>query len=112
MSDDKTKILEQLELIRTLRRDYDHAFLSREGVLHFTRQFGFEARTRVHTANPDEPKGLTLADSADEADGLAADEIAFKICQHLKLDAPPMMGRGFRLRACCDVIERHLQAQL
>lgn len=101
MTTEKTKLL---ELVRQLR-DLDHGFLSRQGALHFSQAFGFDAKTWVHQANPQDLRGLTLADGASEADGIGTHDLAAQICQHL--DAPFMRlnGRGFQLRHCCDVLD-------
>lgn len=105
-----TTTAEKLALIATLRSDYDHCFLIKEGVLHFTQPFGFDGQTYVAHANPNDPKGLTLDSGAASAEGCAADQIAVQICQHLGLTVPQKMGRGFRLRAACDTIEQHLKS--
>lgn len=87
---------------------YDHGFISREGVLHFTKPFGFEGTTFVGR-NTDGVKGLSLAAGLDELEGQDAAEVAKQICRHLKVAYPPMHGRGAQLRICCELLRRHLQ---
>jgi hypothetical protein len=101
---DKTVLLELVDELA----GYDHCFISREGVLHFTKPFGFEGTTYV-ARNSDDPKGLTLAAGLDELEGQDAAEVAREICRHLKVDFPPMYGRGSQLRICCELLRRHLQ---
>jgi len=86
-------------------REYDHAFLTQEGVERFSKPFGFIARCYEHRATPNEPKGLTLKNGAKSAVGLAADELAQDICQHVGVKYDEMFGRGSQLRACCDALE-------
>lgn len=95
---------ELFELVERLREDYDHAFLTVEGALAFSRPFGFDAETYVAYANPDDPKGLTLNDGSASAEGIAADVLARQICDHVGVKYPPMFGRGSQLRACCDAL--------
>lgn len=110
---DHPKIIDQLRqivLIRTLRNDYDHAFLTVEGAKHFSAPFGFEATVYEQTANPTDPKGLTLNDGSESAVGIAADDLAFQIARHLDMTLPSFaMGRGHRLRVACDLIEANLR---
>lgn len=93
---------------------YDHGFINREGVLHFTKPFGFEGTTFVgHNGAGDTSgvglKGLALAKGLDELEGQDAAEVAKQICRHLKVAYPPMHGRGSQLRICCELLRRHLQ---
>jgi hypothetical protein len=98
-----------LEHVNDLRR-YDHAFLTVEGALRFSRPFGFEARTYIERANPNDPKGLTLANGAESAEGIAAHHLAEQICDHVGIDYPECFGRGSQLRACCDALEQWLKS--
>lgn len=90
-------------------RQYDHAFLTVEGAMSFSRPFGFEARTYVERADPSDPKGLTLNNGAASAEGIAAHHLAEQICQHVGVDYPEKLGRGSQLRACCDALELWLK---
>ena len=92
-----------------LLREYDHAFIDEEGVDHFLAPFGLKGWSYEHRANPNEPKGLTLNVGLKSSRGMAADELASKLCDHLGVHYPNMYGRGSRLRACCDALEAHLR---
>lgn len=92
-------------------RGYDHAFLTVEGADYFSNPFGFKARTYVARANPTEPKGLTLDNGADSAEGIAADNLAMQICDHVGVEYHRGLGRGSQLRACCDALQRWLKGQ-
>lgn len=98
----------KLALIADLRH-YDHAFLTREGALHFSKPFGFEAYTYVAKANPQDFKGLTLANGATEAEGIDAADLAEQICRHVGVKYDSKFGRGSQLRACCDALEAHFK---
>jgi hypothetical protein len=102
--------MDKKEAIEGLR-EYDHAFLSEEGADTFSDAFGFKARTAVVEATPNEPKGLTLKNGAKSARGIAADELAVQICEHVGVEYPEMFGRGSRLRACCDALEQFLSSK-
>jgi len=95
---------ELLKLVEALR-DYDHAFLTTEGAMHFSKPFGFTARTAVHHANPTQPKGLTLDNGADSAEGIDAADLAQQICRHVGVVYTRTYGRGSQLRSCCDALE-------
>jgi len=96
------------EAVRELR-DYDHCFISQEGADHFAERFGVKLSTHVARANPDDPKGLTLEDGATEAVGIDAADMAESICKSLGVGYVPKMGRGSRLRSCCDALEAALK---
>ncbi len=81
--------------------DYDHAFLTKEGAEHFTKPFGFAARTYIERANPNNPKGLTLPGGTYEAEGIAAHKLALQIASHLGVEVPDMFGIGSQLRVAC-----------
>jgi hypothetical protein len=98
-----------LEYVDKLRH-YDHAFLTVEGALNFSRPFGFEARTYVERANPNDPKGLTLDNGAASARGIAAHHLAMQICDQVGVEYPEMFGRGSQLRACCDALEQWIKS--
>jgi hypothetical protein len=87
-------------------REYDHAFLTVEGALYFSKPFGFTARTYIAKANPDDPKGLTLYDGVKQAEGISAHELAKQICNHVGVDCAQKIGRGFQLQTCCDALEQ------
>jgi len=99
-----------LTLVSELRQ-YDHAFLSREGALKFSQPFGFDAYTYVMQANPQDFKGLTLHDGSKEAEGIDAQDLAMQICDHLDVKYQSKFGRGSQLRACCDALEAHFKAK-
>lgn len=98
-----------LKLVGDLR-EYDHSFISPEGARHFSEPFGFTARTHVELDSRAQIKGLTIHDGSPAAEGVAAEDLARQICDHLKVAYPPMMGRGFALRSCCDALEQYLKA--
>jgi hypothetical protein len=97
-----------MEYVAKLRQ-YDHAFLTVEGAMRFSKPFGFNARTYVERANPNDPKGLTLHNGAASAEGIAAHHLAEQICQHVGVDYPECFGRGSQLHACCDALENWLK---
>jgi len=101
--------LRKIALVKDLL-DYDHAFISPEGVEHFTKPFGFKGTTYKAKDTRDQIKGLNLG-SAKEAEGQDADVVAEQIARHLGLKPFPKYGRGARLRECCRVILEHLEEQ-
>jgi hypothetical protein len=109
-----TKALEQAHKVKLIRDLYqhDHAFLSKQGVEHFTKPFGFIGTTYMAKANPQDFKGLSLYDEAGnpvpEWEGQNADVVAREICQHLKVKYNPMFGRGSGLRECCARLLEYL----
>ena len=92
-------------------RKHDHAFVSQKGVAKFAKLFGVELKPWRHfaTNDPNEPKGLTLKDGAESAVGLDATYMAAEICRQIIGHDPSAIyiGRGKRLRACCDALEKH-----
>lgn len=100
---------QQIAAVRELQECH-HIFFTPEGMDHFTEPFGFKGETNIHYANPNDPKGLTLADGAEFAEGAAAENIAAQICRHLGVPYENKIGRGFQLRACCDALLKHLEA--
>lgn len=98
---------EQAKQSKVIRELYelDHAFLSKEGVEHYTKPFGFIGSTYLAKANPQDFKGLSLYDKEgnpiEEMEGQDASVIAREIAQHLKVDFREMYGRGSTLRECC-----------
>jgi hypothetical protein len=102
---------EKIALITRLRDDYDHGFLTPDGVAHFTQPFGFTGHTHLFIADPTALKGLSLANGAPAAQGQDAAIVAEEIAVHLGLSPPGFGGRGWRLRHICNAIIAHLQAQ-
>ena len=90
--------------------DCDHTFLTKEGCDELAAPFGFKPHCFVHYANPSDPKGLRLDNGARGAVGLAAEELAEQVCNHLMLGRPSAMfsGRGAKLRACVQAIDKFL----
>ena len=99
---------QKIALVNDLR-SYDHCFISADGVRKFLEPFGIEGGWTTFKANPDDPKGLTLADGAKEAQGQDAATVAEMIASKLGCKHSGMMGRGFRLRAACDAAVAKLQ---
>jgi len=102
----------KLETARKLH-DYDHSFLSDEGVAFFAKAFGLEGKImpdRIE-ASPNDPKGLTLYDGATSAVGMDETELAELICRHLGVKYEPKLGRGSQLRACADALEKHFEEE-
>lgn len=101
----------QAKLIRELY-ELDHCFLSKEGVEHYTKPFGFIGSTYLAKANPDDFKGLTLQDKDGnplaELKGQDASVVAKEIADYLKLNYVPQYGRGSQLRVCCSAILEYL----
>ncbi len=108
LMEDDMKNADKTALINELR-EYDHCFINPEGVKRFTEPFGFVGTTYTEKANTGAPKGLYTDDERTEMEGQDAAEVAAQICQNLGLGVPPLMGRGFKLRACCDILEKHLK---
>lgn len=106
-----TLTLRQIERVKELS-EYDHCFLSPEGVNHFTEPFGFKGVVYEATdTSKTDPKGLKLDNGLPAALGQDADYVAVEIAKHLGLTPPPLFGRGARLREACRVILDHLEAQ-
>jgi hypothetical protein len=101
----------QLQAVHDLR-NYDHAFLTAEGVAKFAKAFGLEGKIKPYRekANPSDPKGLMFHNGASEGVGMDAQILAMSICEHLGVKYPEMFGRGSQLRACCDALEQHFAA--
>lgn len=103
----------QAKLIRDLY-ECDHGFLSKDGVEHFTKPFGFMGSTYLAKSNPQDFKGLTLQDKdgnfLDELEGQDAAKVALEIASHLGVNVPDMFGRGSQLRIACAKILEHLNA--
>ena len=78
--------------------EYDHCFLSLEGVRMIGEPFGFFAN-RPEVVNSKEFKGLTIMDAA---------ELAEDLCKLEGVEYPFMYGRGSRLRVCCQALRKHL----
>lgn len=98
---------EQIAAVKELM-ECGHGFLSKEGVEYLTKPFGFVGST--YTArNTSGLKGLTLNDGLTECDGQDAAALAEEICKHLGVSYMPMLGRGSRLRSCCDALLKHLE---
>lgn len=93
-------------------RQYDHAFISKEGAIALAKPFGLDPYTYTLKADPPGTfKGLTLANGQSEAHGIDAQDLAMQICRHLKVDYPAQFGRGSQLRSCCDALEQWARAQ-
>jgi hypothetical protein len=89
-----------------------HAFLTVEGAAHILRPFHLDGHVsefcREYEADGDHnPKGLTLANGASKAYGVAMFDLARLICIEINLDYATCLGRGFQVRACCDTIRKH-----
>ena len=101
----------QAKLIRELY-ECDHGFLSKEGVEHFTKPFGFNGTTYPAKSNPQDFKGLSLYDKdgnpVKELEGQDASKVAQEIAKHLGVAFTPMYGRGSQLRECCARILEYL----
>lgn len=103
---------EKIERVEKLKRDYDHVFLDATGVRYFLDPFGVAGGVEKYRANPEAPKGLTLHNGAEEAEGQDAAVVAEKIAKALGCTLPGLMGRGFRLRAACDAAIAKLKESL
>lgn len=89
-------------------RQLDHSFVGKQGVAKFAKAFNVSLKARRHYADPPGTfKGLSFNDGSASAMGLDAAEMAESICAQLGVDHPAMMGRGFRLRVCCDALEKY-----
>ena len=84
----------------------DHAFLTPEAVREIGEPFGvYETITAVD--NRSGFKGLNLGPDnkeGDEAEGLAAHDLARLICKKENIPYPFMHGIGSQLRVCCRVL--------
>lgn len=92
-------------------RDCDHAFVNEEGVAYFAQAFGLAGKIgcQLHYANPQDLKGLTLANGAVSAYGMDAAILARKICDMLGVKYASKFGRGSQLQACCDALAEHFK---
>jgi hypothetical protein len=99
---------QMLEWVHKLR-EYDHHFLSPQGVKMFATAFGVKLRPYRAFANPQDPKGLTLNNGEKSAVGMDAADMAKSICEQLKVPYQFKMGRGFQLQTCCNALEQHFQ---
>lgn len=93
-------------------REFDHCAIGEEGVQKFAERFGCHVRSETLVADlgPDNPKGLTIAGGAKTMVGLAAEDLADQIVRAYKLTPSIAMGRGFRLRQNCDILESYFAA--
>lgn len=102
----------KLEAVNELVK-YDHCFMTVDGARTLAEPFGYDVEKIAYIAKDtrSEFKGLTMEgkQEGDEALGVDADRLAEALCQHLELEYRPMMGRGFRLRHCCQVIRESLE---
>lgn len=103
----KTRRTKQIEVVKELS-GYSHCLISPAGVRHFCEPFGLKPNIAHYKANPKDPKGLTLNDGAEEAEGSPAEYVAMDICRHLGLKYMQKLGRGFQLHECCRVLLDHL----
>jgi hypothetical protein len=85
-------------------QQYDHGFLTAEGVDKITAPFGATGWSYPHKANPKDPKGLTFHDGSKVKTGMAAHEIAERLCRHLGVEYVDAFGRGTQLRNCCRAL--------
>jgi hypothetical protein len=99
-----------LEAVSKLR-EYDHAFLTEQGVDYFAKAFGVKLTPYLAYAEPDDPKGLRLERGATSAVGMDAAHMAEVICRELGVAYVPKMGRGFRLQTCCSALEKHFKQE-
>jgi hypothetical protein len=99
-----------LDVVEDLR-GYDHAFISKEGVEHFSKAFGVKLTAFRHRADagPKNPKGLTLNGGAKSAVGMDAATLASIVCDSLGVDYAEKFGRGSQLGACCTALEEHFK---
>jgi hypothetical protein len=90
--------------------EYDHCFLSPEGVRELGKPFGV-FKTIIAKDNRSDFKGLNLGEGnkeGDSAEGLPAHTLAIMICKKLGVDFPYQHGIGSQLRVCCKVVTRYL----
>lgn len=92
-------------------RDYDHCFMSPEGVAHFNAIFGVEIEPYVAQADPKALKGLRLSGGAKSAAGYDAADYAETVCRLVGSPFRPWQsGRGSRLASACDALVKHFGA--
>lgn len=109
-----TKALEKAHQVKTVMKlyEYDHAFISKEGVEYFTKPFGFVGTTYIAKANLQDFKGLSLFDKdgnpISEMEGQDASIVATEIAKQVGVKFQPMHGRGSQLRVACSAILEHL----
>lgn len=107
------KALEKAKKVKLIRSLYecDHGFLSKEGVEHYTKPFGFVGDTYVAKSNPQDFKGLSLFDKdgnpLEEMEGQDSAVVARQIADHLGVKYESMYGRGSQLREACARILEH-----
>jgi len=98
-----------LEAVKELR-EYDHAFITPDGVRYLGEPFGVY-KTETETDRRTEFKGLNTGlghKEGDKVEGLAAHKLAMAICEKLNVPFRETFGIGTQLQVCCDAIEKHL----
>lgn len=91
--------------------NYDHCFIWPDEADKIAKAFGTLAECYTEQCDYDNPKGLHFADRRKSAFGIAAEVLARQICEHLHIEYPYKVGRGFQLRACCQALTDHIKAQ-
>lgn len=98
----------KIEAAKSLH-DYDHAFVSAEGVEHFGKIFEVNLKSSMMTANPKDIKGLTLNDGRAAAEGMCAAQMAEEICSQLDVEYVSKFGRGSQLHECARALAAHFE---
>jgi hypothetical protein len=99
----------KIEAIEDLIDGGTHVFYRRSYCEMICEPFGIAPNIRTHHATRSDPKGLTLNDGADKADGMASWDLAAQIARHLGLKLSESMGRGSAQRENTDRILKHLK---
>ena len=103
--------MDQREALAALQAG-DHAIFTVEHGKKIAEAFGLVVEPSTFTDSRSKHKGITLKDCKEgETDqGYDAAHLAMRICDGLKLEYTEKFGSGSQLRACCFVINRHLNA--
>jgi hypothetical protein len=106
---DEDSILRTLEtrirMVRTLKDDYSHVILSAEGVKKYSEAFGCKLSTETI------PPHLLNDPTSPVNQGLASDDLAVDLCGRFRVKYKTKIGRGSRLRECCEKLLLFFQQQ-
>jgi hypothetical protein len=96
----------------TLLADYDHCFITENGVRKICTPFGYRAECHPgHSdAGPNNPKGLTMAPGKEGTLGRDATDLAEELCRKFNLKyRNDFFGRGRQLHECCRALREYVE---
>lgn len=113
MTEKSDKIAMQIAAITRLEEGGTHQFYAPSFCEMICSPFGIKPRVRrYHADGRVNPKGLTLADGSDSADGMASWDLAAQIAVHLGVKLSDSMGRGSGQRENTSRILKELERRL